>query len=87
MVIDTSALIAILLGEREAPAMLDAIAADPVRLVASPTRHVAVNERDAAGIKYRIVPKTTLSRRTRTRRGSARRPLSRSPGTNESSER
>ncbi len=37
MVIDTSALLAILLGEPEAAALVRAIAAAPVRLVAAPT--------------------------------------------------
>jgi ribonuclease VapC len=37
MVIDTSALLAILLGEGEAERMLDAIAADHIRLIGSPT--------------------------------------------------
>lgn len=37
MVLDTSALIAILLGEPEAEAMLHAIAGDEVRLVGAPT--------------------------------------------------
>ncbi|HEY8483255.1 MAG TPA: type II toxin-antitoxin system VapC family toxin [Longimicrobiales bacterium] len=37
MVIDTSALIAILLGEPEAAALVDAIAADETRLVGAPT--------------------------------------------------
>ncbi|HYD54609.1 MAG TPA: type II toxin-antitoxin system VapC family toxin [Gemmatimonadaceae bacterium] len=37
MVIDTSALLAMLLGEAEAERMVGAIAADPVRLVGTPT--------------------------------------------------
>ncbi|HEX5869267.1 MAG TPA: type II toxin-antitoxin system VapC family toxin [Longimicrobium sp.] len=37
MVIDASALIAILLGEPEAPRMATAIAADPTRVVGAPT--------------------------------------------------
>jgi hypothetical protein len=37
MVIDTSALIAILLGETDAPALVDVIAADDTRLIAAPT--------------------------------------------------
>jgi len=37
LVIDTSALIAILLGEPEAAALVDAIAADETRLVGAPT--------------------------------------------------
>lgn len=37
MILDTSALIAILLDEPEAPAMLEAVARDEVRLVGTPT--------------------------------------------------
>lgn len=37
MVIDTSALLAILLGEPEAPRMVEAVTADPSRLVGAPT--------------------------------------------------
>jgi len=37
MVIDTSAVIAILLNETEAPRLIDAIDADPVRLIGGPT--------------------------------------------------
>lgn len=37
MVLDTSALLAILLGEPEAPAMVRAVAGDPTRLLAAPT--------------------------------------------------
>lgn len=37
----------------------------PVKSLDHVSRYVALNERDAAEIKYRIVPKTTLARRTR----------------------
>lgn len=37
MVIDSSALIAIVLAEPEAPRLIDAIAADPVRVIGAPT--------------------------------------------------
>lgn len=37
----------------------------PVASLDHVARHVALNDRDAAEIKYRIVPKTTLARRTR----------------------
>lgn len=37
MVLDTSALLAILLGEPEAPAMVRAVAGDPTRLLGAPT--------------------------------------------------
>lgn len=37
----------------------------PVRSLDRVARHVATNDRDVAEIKYRIVPKTTLARRTR----------------------
>lgn len=37
----------------------------PVRSLDMVTRHVAGNDRDAAELKYRVVPKTTLHRRTR----------------------
>jgi putative toxin-antitoxin system antitoxin component (TIGR02293 family) len=37
----------------------------PVRSLDVVARHVARNERDAAELKYRVVPRTTLHRRTR----------------------
>ena len=37
----------------------------PVRSLEVVARHVARNDRDAAELKYRVVPKTTLHRRTR----------------------
>lgn len=37
----------------------------PVKSLEAVARHVAANDRDVAEIKYRIVPKTTLGRRTR----------------------
>jgi putative toxin-antitoxin system antitoxin component (TIGR02293 family) len=37
----------------------------PVRSLDVVARHVARNDRDAAELKYRVVPRTTLHRRTR----------------------
>jgi putative toxin-antitoxin system antitoxin component (TIGR02293 family) len=37
----------------------------PVRSLDVVVRHVARNDRDAAELKYRVVPRTTLHRRTR----------------------